>query len=262
MAAVLGTAVLMLFILFIFVRADLGLRFLAPLSPDGILNWVNINQKRVSRLILNFASRLAGLRIEAEKFPEAILPRTLMIVTNHQSLVDIPVLIKAFPRHALRFVTKRELARGIPMISIFLKRGGHARISRTGDYREGRKELVRLADLSGKGFSPVVFPEGSRSRTGALRKFHSGAFRVILEHAHLPVLSVAMDGGYSISRLGTLFSRLGSTVYRVKPLHLYPAPRGKQEILNLLAKIEKEISSQIKEWRREDSGVNTSKRFP
>jgi 1-acyl-sn-glycerol-3-phosphate acyltransferase len=260
MAAVLGTALFMLCLLFVFVRADLGLRFIAPFSPGGIQTWLTAEQKRVARLALKFASKLTGLRVETGKFPGDSLPRSFMIVTNHQSLADIPVLIDAFPRHALRFVTKRELAIGIPMISVFLKRGGHALISRTGDYREGRKELVQLAIFSGKGICPVVFPEGSRSRSGAIRKFHAGAFRVILEHARLPVLSVAMDGGYSISRLGTLFSRLSSTVYRIKPIRLYPAPRGKQEILGLLARIEEDISSQIREWRSKDMTVNAPSR--
>jgi 1-acyl-sn-glycerol-3-phosphate acyltransferase len=262
MAAVLGTALFILCLLFVFVRADLTLRFIAIFLPDRIQAWLEPAEKRVSRHILNFASRLTGLRIETERFPEGNLPRSLMIVTNHQSLVDIPVLIYAFPRHTLVFVTKKELSRGIPMISIFLKKGGHALISRTGDYREGRRELVRLANLSGKGVCPVVFPEGSRSRTGALRKFHAGAFRVILENARLPVLSVAMDGGFSISRLGTLFSRLGTTIYRVKPIRLYPAPKGKREILGLLAQIEQDISAQIKEWRRKDMAVNASSRSP
>lgn len=256
MAAAVGTFLFLIFLLFIFVRADFGLRLREAFSPTGAPAWLDSTQKKVARLLFYFAPRLTGMRVEWESYNGGNLPDVFLIVSNHQSLADIPALLCAFPRHSLRFVTKRELSQGIPMISVFLRKGGHALISRSGDYREGRRELVRLANLTGRGISPVVFPEGSRTRTGALRKFQAGAFRTILEHARLPVLSVALDGGYSISRLGTVLSRIGSTIYRVKPLHLYPSPKGKQEILGLLARIEEDIASQILEWRRQESAGN------
>jgi 1-acyl-sn-glycerol-3-phosphate acyltransferase len=250
MGAVFGTILFMIFLLFILVRADFGLRLRAVFAHGEIQAWAEKAQKRVARLIFRFARPLSGLRIKVEPYSEGRLPRAFLIVANHQSLADIPILIYAFPRRSLRFVTKRELGRGIPMISLYSRLGGHALISRNGFYREGRRELVRLAKLSSEGFCPVVFPEGTRSRTGALRKFQAGAFRIILENAKLPVLSVALDGGFSISRIGTMFSNLHKTKYRAKPIHIYPAPQGKQETLRLLAKVEEDISSQIREWRK------------
>ena len=73
--------------------------------------------------------------------------------------------------------------------------GGHGLISRTGNYREGQQELSRFAGLTAQGICPVIFPEGTRSRTGRVRDFYAGGVRIILETAHMPVLSVAVDGG-------------------------------------------------------------------
>ncbi len=248
--AAAGCFILLIAILFIFARAELSVRVREIFAPRTAMSWMDKEQKRVARHVFRFAAPLTGLRIEAEPFRGGRLPEVFLLISNHQSLADIPALIHAFPRHSLRFVTKRELGYGIPMISYYLKKGGHALISRHGNYGEGKREMIRLARLSGKGICPVIFPEGSRTRTGNLRRFQTGAFRTVLENARLPVVSVAIDGGYSISRLGTLFSRIGGTVYRVKPLRVYPPPAGKQEMLELLAMIEKDISSQIEEWRR------------
>jgi 1-acyl-sn-glycerol-3-phosphate acyltransferase len=109
--------------------------------------------------------------------------------------------------------------------------------------------MIKFADLAAEGVCPTVFPEGRRSTTGEVGVFQSGAFRVILERAPLPVLSVAVDGGYRISNLVRLFTNLRGTCYKALPLTLYPPPRGKKEVVDLLRRIEKEISAQVHRWR-------------
>ncbi len=95
----------------------------------------------------------------------------------------------------------------------------------------------------------MVFPEGTRSRTGRVNDFYTGAVRIILEQSPIPVLSVAVDGGYHLSTLRRLLKNLRGARYRVKPLTLYPIPRGKREISELLVRIQAEIAAQVKVWR-------------
>jgi hypothetical protein len=85
-----------------------------------------------------------------------------------------------------------------------------------------------------------------------VRDFQAGAVRIILEAEPMPVLSVAVDGGYSISKVWRILTNIRGTHYRVKPLTLYPAPRGKKAIGELLAKMQSEISAQVSEWRTGD----------
>ena len=171
---------------------------------------------------------------------------------GHQTLADIPALTVAFHRRALRFVAKKSLGRWIPYVSTSLRWGKHALISRTGEYREGQQELRRFADLSKEGICPVVFPEGTRSRSGEVGDFYTGAVRIILERAPIPVLAVAIDGGYRIATLARLLGKLHGTHYRIRPLTLYPPPRGKKEIIELLEKVRNEIVGQVREWRESD----------
>jgi 1-acyl-sn-glycerol-3-phosphate acyltransferase len=248
----MGPALVMICSLALFIRSELWLRFVARVRPERLMDLVTRFQPSISRRLFIFARILGGLRTDFAQAPAGI-PKVALIVSNHQSLVDIPALAVSFPFHALRYVAKRELSRGVPYVSTSLRLGRHALISRTGDYRQGQAELRRFASLADAGICPVVFPEGTRSRTGKVRPFYAGAVRIILEHRPMPVLSVAVDGGYRMSTVPRLLGNMRGTHYRVKPLTLYPAPHGKREIIDLLGTVEKEISAQVNAWRRGDA---------
>jgi 1-acyl-sn-glycerol-3-phosphate acyltransferase len=243
------TALALLFIAATFLRADLVLRLNLRLRPASGLETVSRLQHPIVRHVVRFAEFFTGFRITVDPGKAPRLPDRFLLVTNHQSMADIPLLMWAFPRHDLRFVAKKELGRCIPYISLSLRAGGHAIISRTGDFRDGAREMARLAGLAARGISPAVFPEGTRSLTGRMGRFHSGAVRIILERAALPVLSAAVDGGWRIAKLKGLIRNLGRTRYRIRLLALHPAPRGKREILETLGKVEQEIRAQMEDWQ-------------
>jgi 1-acyl-sn-glycerol-3-phosphate acyltransferase len=250
----MGSGLLMLCVLLVFLRAEVVLRRFLNRKPARVTEQVNLSQPVISRKLFFLARTLGGLRTDFTRYGGP-LPPVFLIVSNHQSLADIPALALTFPRRALRFLAKKELGRGIPYVSTVLRLGGHGLISRTDNYREGQRELKRFAALTRQGICPVVFPEGTRSRTGRVRDFFSGAVRIILETSPVPVLSVAVDGGFRVSTLPKLLNRLRGTMYRVKPLTLYPAPRGKLEIAGLLEKIHGEIAAQVRSWREDEAGT-------
>jgi 1-acyl-sn-glycerol-3-phosphate acyltransferase len=243
------TGLALLFIAAVFLRADLLLRLRLWLRPGSGIEAVSGMQLPIVRHIVRFARFFTGFQVTVDPWTGPPLPRRVLLVTNHQSLADIPLLMWAFPHHDLRFVAKKELGKYLPYISLSLRQGGHAVISRTSDFRDGARAMARMADLSARGISPVVFPEGTRSRTGKLCRFNSGAVRIILERARLPVLSVAIDGGWRIGRLTGLLRNFGRTRYRIRLLALHPAPRGKREILEMLGKVEREIRRQMDVWQ-------------
>ena len=197
------------------------------------------------------AKACVGLEVNVESELKQNLPDTFLIISNHQSLVDIPVLIFAFPKHNVRFVAKRELKYGIPTLSFILRKGKHAFVNRKGSFRANRREILRLARLSNDGVCPSVFPEGTRSRTGKVGPFHSAAVRMILEHTQLPIVSVAVSGGHRIARLKDLIRNPKNCVYRVKFLSLYPPVQTRGKILSILDKCRNEISQQIEVWKIE-----------
>jgi len=74
------------------------------------------------------------------------------------------------------------------------------------------------------------------------------------------VLSVAVDGGYHLSTLTRLLKNLRGAHYRVKPLTLYPIPKGKREISELLVRMQAEIAAQVRVWRDKETSASSRRR--
>jgi 1-acyl-sn-glycerol-3-phosphate acyltransferase len=112
-----------------------------------------------------------------------------VVVANHQSILDI-LLLSRMPRE-MKWVAKDELFR-IPWVGWMLRMSGDIAIRR-GDAESGGEALARARAYLERGMSVMIVPEGTRSRTGALLPFKSGAFRLALD-AGVPVLPVAVHG--------------------------------------------------------------------
>jgi len=114
-----------------------------------------------------------------------------VIVSNHLSMFDIPILIRYLPVRG-RFLAKKELFR-IPLFGQGMRTVGIIEINRSkgGSSRQAINEGVRLA--SERGNSLIVFPEGTRGTESELLPFHKGAFRIAIDTG-LPILPVIIEG--------------------------------------------------------------------
>ncbi len=148
-----------------------------------------------------------------------ILPdnRPIIFVANHQSMFDIPGLIWFLRKYYPLFVSKIELAKGIPGISYNLRIGGAALIDR----KDGKRAVVEIAKLGqrihdAKG-SAAIFPEGTRSSSGVMRPFAGGGLMALLRKApDALVVPVAIEGTGKFNPKGlfplTSFTRMSWTV--------------------------------------------------
>ena len=193
-----------------------------------------------------------GMRLRYERAGfEA--PERCIVVSNHQSLLDIPVQMHYFRKERrLLFVAKKELGYGIPLISSVLKVGGHALIDRGSNPTKAMRELGAFARRSGAaGFWPSLFPEGTRSKDGSLGKFHAAGLRRIADLAPAPLLVVAVDGGYKATKLSSLLSGSVGFEYRVKALGLVELVPGKKGVQDALEAARTLIAGQLEAWRAE-----------
>ena len=98
--------------------------------------------------------------------------RPVVLVANHRSFVDILALYKV--RRPFKWVSKSENFK-IPFIGMVLSLTNCVRIQR-GSIRAGH-QFISQAELEiKKGSSVMIFPEGTRSKTGKMRSFQDGAF--------------------------------------------------------------------------------------
>ncbi|NOY09745.1 MAG: 1-acyl-sn-glycerol-3-phosphate acyltransferase [Spirochaetes bacterium] len=247
----IGTFIFIACLIFDLVVQDFVLRFHYLFLRKNVASYYNKFQIARIRAIYKYAHVYTGFSINVESALKTRLPESFVILCNHQSLADILVVFYAFPGHFIKFVAKKSLKYGLPSISLGARIGKHAFINRKGDFKSTIRELKKLAKNTGEGRCPVIFPEGTRSRTGEVGIFHSAAVRVILENTNLPILSVAIGGGSRIVKFFDLFKHLHETRFMVKILNLHPHPRGRKEIKNVLEKAREEISRQVEEWKKE-----------
>ncbi len=248
-----AAAVVYLIIIFLYneLRLGLVLRWSRPRRPA-----VERFMVRQAQRLLSTVNRLAGLRYSFDTTAAGTLPERFLLLTNHQSLTDIPMLLAAFRHHPLKFVAKDSLRRGIPTVSKCLRYSEHAFIDRRGPFRRTQRTLRRLARLdrdpaAATGFPPcsfAVFPEGTRSRDGRVGPFHRAGLRVLADLTGLPVVSAALDGGTTIARLRTL-RNLAGVHYRVRVLSVYPPPADKRAVAEVMDRSRAEIIDQVAAWR-------------
>lgn len=123
--------------------------------------------------------------------------RPFVVMSNHQSLYDIPVVFCAIPGGRLRMVAKAELFR-LPVFGQAMRAAGFIKINRT-DRVQATESLKLGASMLQEGTRVWIAPEGTRSRTGELLPFKSGGFRMAIE-TNTPILPVAIDGTRMVLR--------------------------------------------------------------
>jgi 1-acyl-sn-glycerol-3-phosphate acyltransferase len=143
---------------------------------------------------------LAGSRADLGTATGAapVLPTGSVVVSNHQSAMDIFAIAAALPGQ-LRWVAKRELFR-IPVFGRAMRAAGYVSIDRE-DPRRSRRGLSRAAEALAEGASLVVFPEGTRSADGRLAPFKRGAF-ALAQASRAPVVPVAVRGSRAVLPAG------------------------------------------------------------
>lgn len=120
--------------------------------------------------------------------------RPHLIVSNHQSVLDICVMFMAVPV-PLRFLLKQEMTK-MPFVGWYAKSTGMLFIDRDNP-RAAPVMLKAAAAMLSEGWQLCVFPEGTRSRDGAVAEFKSGPFESAIR-AGVDVLPVALDGARQV----------------------------------------------------------------
>jgi len=120
--------------------------------------------------------------------------RPAILVANHSGLHDILSLAAGLPIQ-FRWIAKKSLFR-VPFMGWHMRRSGYIAIDRDNP-RETAKSIVKAAGEIRNGVSAIIFPEGTRSRTGTLGKFYSGAFTLALRTG-VPLIPVTIEGSHRV----------------------------------------------------------------
>ncbi|QNJ97403.1 lysophospholipid acyltransferase family protein [Constantimarinum furrinae] len=143
----------------------------------------------------------------------------IIIVANHQSLWDIPPLIWFLRRYHPKFISKIELGKGLPSISYNLKYGGSVLIDRKNP-KQSMEQITRIGKYVAQYHrSVVIFPEGTRSRTGEPKPFKRKGLQILFENApEAYVLPVSISNSWKLQKYGMFPMPLGVVLkFKVHP---------------------------------------------
>lgn len=147
----------------------------------------------------------AGIKVEVENYDRLTTGERFVIVANHYSYFDIPVLLGTIP-HPLRFFAKASLFK-IPIFGWSIRAAGFIPID-----RKNRRTALQSFDLASerirKGNTILVFPEEGRTRHRELRPFQRGAFLLALR-SELPILPIAVRGTRHVMKVDSFRVRPG-----------------------------------------------------
>lgn len=160
---------------------------------------------------VTLGTSLAGIRTRVVGRHNIPSGRAVVFCANHQSNVDPPILFRTLhPR--LHVLFKKELTR-LPLLGKVFQIGGFVPIDR-GSREHSMVAIDRAAESLRQGNSFLTFPEGTRSRTGALLPFKRGPFLMALK-AQVPVVPVAVQGGSASMRRGSPIVRSVTVSVRI-----------------------------------------------
>jgi 1-acyl-sn-glycerol-3-phosphate acyltransferase len=158
--------------------------------------------------ILNFflvaATGIVGTTYKFNNLDRVPQGVPLIIVANHQSMYDIPAIIWFMRRVHPKFISKKELGKGIPSVSYNLRHGGSVLIDRK-DPKQALPAIKSMGEYIEKHKrSAVIFPEGTRSKTGIPKRFSENGLKILCKYAPSAyIVPLSINNSWKIVRFGT-----------------------------------------------------------
>ena len=170
-----------------------GLARLLPSKRLAILTWW---ERLLAHFVLGSTRLLGGARIELP--PELPGREGVLVLMNHQSLLDIPLVVASLrPLHP-RIITRARYAAGKPLISHMVRLYQYPVVEPRANAR-GQIEMIAENARS----SPVpmaIFPEGTRTKDGEIGSWREGGLRGILGARRWTVYLLVVDGYWQNAR--------------------------------------------------------------
>ena len=170
----------------LFVKGEKAYKFVCKIAKNWGKNLIWASGSKVKVIYKNNSEN------EMKKVKETGEP--VILISNHQSNVDIPALLGYLPLD-FSFIAKKEMKKW-PLIGRWMRRFDCIFLDRK-NARQGMKDMKEAIEKIKKGHSYVIFPEGSRSKDGKIGEFKKGSFKLATD-TKARIFPIALVGTYDI----------------------------------------------------------------
>ena len=197
----------------------------------------------ILQLILIRSLHILGTRITFTNPFHITTDRPIIIVANHQSMYDISPIMWFMRKHHVKFISKKELGKGIPSVSFNLRHGGSVLIDRKNPLQavkaiEGFSNYIKTTNRAA-----VIFPEGTRSKNGVPKPFQRKGLMTLLNCIPSAlVVPISINNSWKMSRYGKFPLGIGNHLKFQVHQPLKASEFSASELIDL---IEKQITEAI-----------------
>ncbi len=202
----------------------------APTVLDALFGRMTI--ERGDRRLRDWAEgivRQAQVNLTVDGLGRTPHDRACILMSNHQSHFDIPIIFAAFPR-TLRMVAKAELFR-VPVWGRAMRDAGFVSVDRSGDRAQAEAAMRQAGEAIARGVNVWIAPEGTRSPDGRLGRFKKGGF-ILAQATGAPIVPLALDGSRDILEKHSLRVRAGVRVRVTFGAPIYSKGRPIDEVMS------------------------------
>ncbi len=228
------------------------LAWVAPARKGRVLA---VWQRGIAASMIGMVRFIGGGKFEP--LPAIPFAPGVLVLMNHQSLLDIPIVIRCVEGGYSRIVTRKRYARGVPLISRMIKLYDYPVV----DPESGLKSQLKvLRSVARDPRVPiVVYPEGTRSRDGELLPFRRGAVDTLLRHRQWKVYLLTADGTLPCGRLKDMLRGVQTVRSRVNLSGPFDTPTDPKDFRAWLEEMEGRMRKDLTELR---SPAEVSNRIP
>lgn len=200
---------------------------------------------RLKRRFGMFVMRLIDCEVEVlyEDYDDykEIENEPLVVISNHQSFVDIPLLLGYFPK-SIGFVAKKEIRNWL-IFNFWMDRAQCVFLDRKNPKRalSSMKEAMKSIK---NGNSIVIFPEGTRSSDGEVGEFKKGSFKLATS-TKVPIVPVAIDGTFDVMNKNKFYIKKGHKVRIIVGRSYVTAGMDREELKEIHSEVRNKIVSNI-----------------